>query len=382
MGKGRYVGQFAPEFSRLHEDGDLLWTVPPRIRNLVVILGPRFSGTSTALKYMASHHGYRIVRISRLVRERAKERSFPADRRRDYLEALGRLRLEKDDDAYAAKLALREIRRRQLERGIDTPQNIVIDGVQSLPEFELLSRMPGFRAIWLDPGAEARLENAMSSGIMEIARSEYPELPESKFDDVKFLEELDKDEYKGARGPYPNAQRGGLNAIREQYRLDFELVDDRALVNVRRKIDETLERAGGRLVSNIPEERWIAFGTEVKSELVRILGTEGAKATETAIDEVLSGDAEQADKAAKISRIFTDDPHLKGWAAEAHIEAQKNGYSYLIDIGADPGPGPSVPRWTCRPTSENGTYSWPEHLVGSNPEPCPRHGITYLVEPS
>lgn len=383
MDKGRYLGQFPPEFSRLHRDNDLYWTVPPRIRSLVVIMGPRFSGTSTAVKYMASHHRFRVVRCSRLVRDYAREHAYPADERAEYLQALGRLREDTNDDTRAVKLALREVRRRQLERGVEVPQDIVIDGVQSLPEFELLARHPRLRAIWLDPGFEKRLNFAVASGMMEIAADEYQQAEdmESRPSDEEVLRALDKNEDRGVAGPYDDSRRGGLKAIQAKYGLDLTLIEETKLGDVRAAIDMALNRPGGKLVSTISDERWLKLADSVDGQLERLVGSNPATEYRKQLAEIRASGETEAEQAMKISKLFADEHQLRNWAYNTHVELETNQMRRLVPLTGDEPHSPRPDGWTCNGNNGSCGHWSPELAVGAEPKPCDEHGTQYLVAP-
>ena len=107
----RYRGQFRPEFSRLHRDGDLFWVVPFPIRYAVGVTGERLAGKSAALAYLTEKRGFRLYSLATELRAIALHRGIPLEPR-SWLQDLGdEVRAEHDDPAFLARLTLRRIRR-------------------------------------------------------------------------------------------------------------------------------------------------------------------------------------------------------------------------------------------------------------------------------
>src|SRR4051794_949744 len=107
----RYMGQFRPEFSRIHADRDLFWIVPFGVPRIVGLTGERFAGVTTALAYLEERHGFRVYTLGGELRRVAEERGAPVRGRR-YLQDFGdQLRFENFDAAVLARRVLRRIRR-------------------------------------------------------------------------------------------------------------------------------------------------------------------------------------------------------------------------------------------------------------------------------
>jgi AAA domain len=159
---GRYDGQFRPEFSRLHEDKDLLWVTPLAVRYVVGVVGYRSAGKSTVLSYLADKRNFDVYTLSTLVREAAEERGLRTNDR-DTLQRLGdELRAEHrepgakagqyGDGAYFARLLLRRLHGRYHTHHFrpDTAPRIAISGFKHPDELKALSNMRNFTVFLVD----------------------------------------------------------------------------------------------------------------------------------------------------------------------------------------------------------------------------------------
>src|ERR687896_208827 len=66
----RYLGQFRPEFSRLHREADLGWVMPLRARYILGIVGRRFSGRSALLHHLELDKGFAVYNLEDVLAER------------------------------------------------------------------------------------------------------------------------------------------------------------------------------------------------------------------------------------------------------------------------------------------------------------------------
>src|SRR4051794_22456679 len=79
--RGRYLGQFRPEYSRLHQDHDLFWVVPFRVRYILAVLGRRYAGTSSVLTYLGEKRNFETYTLTNTLRELALSRGIPLEPR-------------------------------------------------------------------------------------------------------------------------------------------------------------------------------------------------------------------------------------------------------------------------------------------------------------
>jgi hypothetical protein len=172
---GRYMGQFRPEFSRVHQDRDLYWVVPFAAPLVLAIIGPRFAGVTTALRYLGERHGFTVYSMGGQLRRIAEGRGVPIDSRR-YLQDLGdELRTEHQDAAHLARVAGRQIRLDGLgqRRTIHTSRKIVMSGIRHPLELDVLQQLNGFHLVIINCGgdeATLRFERVVNTGIL---RAEY-----------------------------------------------------------------------------------------------------------------------------------------------------------------------------------------------------------------
>lgn len=166
--RDRYNGQFAPGFSRIHEDVDLLWVVPFRVRYILGVSGYRFTGKTTALNHLAERHGFRLYTLSMMLREVAEDIGHPKTPRAQLQDLGDRLRRE-HDEGILARLALRRIRADHLShQGIaNRSPRIAVGGFKHPGEVEVFSRIPEFRLIAVTTdGDNVRYDRGQASGRM------------------------------------------------------------------------------------------------------------------------------------------------------------------------------------------------------------------------
>lgn len=159
---GRYDGQFRPEFSRLHEDDDLLWISPLAVRYVVGIVGYRSAGKSTVLSYLADKRNFDVYTLSTLVREAAEDAGLRTTDRAtlqwlgDELRAQHRIPAANPghygDGAFFARLLLRRLHNRYhtFHFRADSAPRIAISGFKHPDELRALSHMRNFTVFCID----------------------------------------------------------------------------------------------------------------------------------------------------------------------------------------------------------------------------------------
>lgn len=143
----RYIGQFRPEFSRLHQDRDLYWVVPFSVPLVLAVVGPRFGGVTSTLRYLTERHGFRLYTLGGELRRIAEQRGVAIESRR-YLQDLGdELRAEHRDAGYLARGVGRRLRSDRIAAPSPAgrPVKIAIGGIKHPRELVELQKIRGFR---------------------------------------------------------------------------------------------------------------------------------------------------------------------------------------------------------------------------------------------
>jgi len=266
LGDGRYLGQFRPEFSRLHRDRDLYWIVPLRAPLVIGLLGRRFVGVSTAIAYLQERHGFDAYTLGGELRRIAEDRGVPVSHR-GYLQNLGdELRAEQDDAGFLARRTLRHIRAdRLLMPNWQFPRSIVVGGFKTEEEVEIFKKLRGFVAVELrtrdEPGSRpTRLRRVERSGVLheeyESERLRFGETNPTasssrpRYDDLdadarrRYFDDLDRihdDGHPGTRwaSPYRGCPAQAIAAAASRVRIDN---DTESLNDFHRAIDDALDR--------------------------------------------------------------------------------------------------------------------------------------------
>jgi len=162
----RYSGQIEPKFSSLHEDDDLLWVVPFRVRYIVGICGYRYAGKTAAISHLVEKYGFRLYSLSTTLRRLAEQRGISSASRRDLQDFGDAIRRERGED-HLAKLTLREIRRDQLSHRADSraANRIVVGGFKRPEEVETFMGIEQFRLLGLDTPDATRFKRANDVGL-------------------------------------------------------------------------------------------------------------------------------------------------------------------------------------------------------------------------
>jgi dephospho-CoA kinase len=166
-GTMRYIGQFRPEYSRLHRDRDLLWVVPFGVRYVTAITGERFAGKSVVLNYLTEKKGFRVYSLANELRRIAVRRGLPLDPR-GVLQDLGdEIRAENNDPAYLARLTLRRIHRdHQSTQRLSSPRRVAVAGFKRPEEIDVFEKLGNFRQLNIYAPLPVRFKRANRSGLL------------------------------------------------------------------------------------------------------------------------------------------------------------------------------------------------------------------------
>lgn len=259
----RYTGQFRPGFSRLHQDRDLYWVVPFRVPLILGLIGRRFAGVSTTVRYLQERHGFDAYLLSTELRRVAEERGVPVAHRR-YLQDLGdEVRAEHQDAGVLARYVLRRIRADRISAPSQRfPRNVVVAGLKHPEELEVFRSVKTFRAVEIradddDEAYPVRYSRVCLTGVL---REEYeadrarrmaqePGTPVPAFDDLtepqirNYFKEVDRLHEAGHPGPAPDAYRGAPAEVITRA-SDREVVDNASLSldDLHAAVDQLLER--------------------------------------------------------------------------------------------------------------------------------------------
>lgn len=166
---GRYLGQFRPEFSRVHRDPDLNWFAPFTLPYVVGVIGDRFSGKSTVMTLLAENHGFRLFTLGAQLRDMAFRSGVSVRERQALGEFAAEVRADAGDGGVLARRALRRMRAlQQSEEGL-TPlvDRIAISGIKHSEELQVLQRIASFRLFEVVATVETRLVRATLVGQLE-----------------------------------------------------------------------------------------------------------------------------------------------------------------------------------------------------------------------
>lgn len=176
--EARYRGQFRPEFSRLHRDGDLFWVVPFPVRYAIAVTGERLSGKSVALAYLSEKRGCRLYSLASELRGIALERGVPLDPRSRLQDLGDEVRAENDDPAFLARLTLRRIHRDHLAHSAGRPASrVAVGGFKRPEELELFQSLNRFKQFDVRADRPKRFRRAKRTGILERELAHLPALP-------------------------------------------------------------------------------------------------------------------------------------------------------------------------------------------------------------
>ncbi len=171
----RYIGQFRPEYSKVHRDRDLMWVVPFRVPLVLAVVGSRFSGVTTALNYLSERHSFDVYTLGGEVRREALERGISLHARRN-LQLLGdRLRHESGDPAILARRVMRRIRSNRIDSpAMPLVPSVAIGGLKHVEELRQLQLIDTLHVAVIHCGDTeercVRFDRIVSSGLLQ---SEY-----------------------------------------------------------------------------------------------------------------------------------------------------------------------------------------------------------------
>jgi hypothetical protein len=184
---GRYNGQFRPEFSRVHLDGDLLWITPLPVRYVLAVVGRRWAGKGAVVSYLQEKRGFAAHNLQRVVRHEAERQGRDAGGRAVRQQIADALRAEHlppgrdvpqaldGDPAYLARRALRRIRDRYAENGrvLEPPRRIVVGGFSHQEELIAFRNLPNCHVIRVCCRSESRQRRAHALGLLERDLESY-----------------------------------------------------------------------------------------------------------------------------------------------------------------------------------------------------------------
>lgn len=192
----RYIWQFEPKYSALHEDDDLLWVVPFRIQYILGICGLRFSGKSTAVFHLVEKHRFIHHSLASTLRRLANEAGVSEEDRQGLQDFGDSMRRRHNSPSWLARQTLREIRQYQLShRASGLPARIVVGGFKRVEELELFRAIPQFQAIGLR--SSERYRRAADSGLAAWEMGLAPGTPVAEAD---IRDKLDNRDRKGRDG--------------------------------------------------------------------------------------------------------------------------------------------------------------------------------------
>lgn len=202
---GKYLGQFRPRFSRLHEDQDLYWVVPFHVDYFVGVVGPRFAGKKTVMNYLAQRHGFRTYSLSDVLRRHATERGISWGSRSAMQDFGDELRFDLRDPGFLMRETIREIRQDHLSRR-DTgrPIRVAVGGFKNQEEFALFQKLQRIEILGVSADEKTRFDRASRTGILErelaaVEQRDGQEAGTLPRDENSFRRYLDERDWKGAR---------------------------------------------------------------------------------------------------------------------------------------------------------------------------------------
>lgn len=222
----RYLGQFRPEFSKLHQDRDLYWAIPFSVPAVLAVVGKRFAGVDTVIEYLRTRHGFLEYTLGDELRRIAEERGVPIQHRR-YLQDLGdQIRTEAEDAGYLARRVLRRVRGDHLGKPPwSLPRGVVIGGLKTPGELEVISAIDNFACLQVEAeDDEVRFWRAVGHGVLaeefeadrkrreasgELAKGELSLWDEHSDEEHReYFHKLDEIHDQGHPGRWPKDYRG------------------------------------------------------------------------------------------------------------------------------------------------------------------------------
>jgi hypothetical protein len=222
----RYLGQFRPEFSKLHQDRDLYWAIPFSAPAVLAVVGKRFAGVDMVIEHLRSRHGFLEYTLGDELRRIAEERGVPILHRR-YLQDLGdQIRAETEDAGYLARRVLRRVRADFLGKPPwSLPRSVVIGGLKTRAELKVISAIDNFECLQIETADDdVRFSRAVEHGVLaeefeadrerrelsgELGKEELAPWDEhSEEEHREYFRDLDEIHDKGHPGGWPKEYRG------------------------------------------------------------------------------------------------------------------------------------------------------------------------------
>ena len=222
----RYLGQFRPEFSKLHLDRDLYWAIPFSAPTVLAVVGKRFAGVDMVIEHLRTRHGFLEYTLGDELRRIAEERGVPIQHRR-YLQDLGdQIRTEAGDAGYLARRVLRRVRADFLGKPPwSLPRSVVIGGLKTCGELNVISAIDNFECLKVETAHDdVRFRRAVEHGVLaeefetdrqrrevsgELEEGEVaPWDEDSEEEHREYFRELDEIHDKGHPGNWPKEYRG------------------------------------------------------------------------------------------------------------------------------------------------------------------------------
>jgi hypothetical protein len=211
-GRQRYQGQFRPEYSRLHQDRDLIWVVPFPVHYMVGVVGYRFVGKSTVLSYLNEKHGFRLYNLSSSLRAIAAERGIPLEPRSRLQDLGDEVRAEARDGAVLARGLLRSIRADLLSLPPgQPPPRIAVGGFKHPEEVSAFEQLQRFKLIAVEANEETRFKRAFDSGILAEELSAFPGPPEPTL--KSFRDRIESRDQRGGDNPWTRGYGQAVEAV-------------------------------------------------------------------------------------------------------------------------------------------------------------------------
>lgn len=223
----RYLGQFRPEYSRLHQDRDLFWVVPFPVRYMIGVVGYRFSGKSTVLSNLNEKHGFRLYNLSSSLREIAAERGVPLEPRARLQDLGDEVRAEAADGGFLARRLLRVIRADLLSLPPgQPPPRIAVGGFKHPEEVSVFSQLQRFRLMAVEAEEQIRFERAMESGVLEEELSAFPGPPAA--DLASFRRWIEDRDQRGGGNPWTQGYGQSVEKVLESVTAEHATVTNNA----------------------------------------------------------------------------------------------------------------------------------------------------------
>ncbi|MFH1867182.1 MAG: hypothetical protein ABIJ81_03845 [Patescibacteria group bacterium] len=122
---------------------------------ILVLVGEKLSGKEMVSRYLVKHYGFVSFRFSKILVDILKIINLPVTRVNE-INLISGLR-ERFGAAILAEVIVEKIR-----RGIK--RRVVIDGLRHPAEYDVLSKLPGFKLVYITAGLQTRFARAKARG--------------------------------------------------------------------------------------------------------------------------------------------------------------------------------------------------------------------------